>query len=316
MGVVKRVQPKKSDNRLVASHQFMGFGLAILATVLFSIKPIFVKLAYQYGVDSVVLMTLRMLFSLPFYLVIGCWLLMAKQVPLSPLKAELWPCILVGLLGYYLASYLDLVGLTMVSAQLERIILFIFPTIVVILSRIIYKKPINSKTIGVFIVTYLGVLLIFSHDFKVSKHDTLAGGIYIFASAIAFACYILFSRQRVLNIGSRMFTCIAMGAASLAIVIHFLLTHQLSDFLVSMPVLSIAAMIAFISTVLPSFFVSEAIARLGAEQTSLVSTLGPVITAFLAIVILNESFTFYHAIGMALVMSGIAWLGLQKSENS
>nr|WP_255490891.1 DMT family transporter [Spartinivicinus marinus] len=293
----------------------IGVGLATLATVLFSIKPIFVKLAYQYGVDSVVLMTLRMLFSLPFYLAIGCWLLMSKRTPLAPLKTELGPCILVGLLGYYLASYLDLVGLTMVSAQLERIILFIFPTIVVILGRIIYKTPINGKTKGILFITYLGVLLIFSHDFKVSKHDTLTGGGYIVASAIAFACYMLFSKQRVLNIGSRMFTCIAMGAASLAIVVHFLLTHQLADFLVSVPVLGIAAMIAFVCTVLPSFFISEAIARLGAEQTSLVATLGPVITAFLAIVVLNEPFTFYHAVGMALVMSGIAWLGLQKSKN-
>ncbi|WP_163833675.1 DMT family transporter [Spartinivicinus ruber] len=312
MSGVKQADQAKSASSLIISNQSVGFGLAILATILFSIKPVFVKLAYQYGVDSVVLMTLRMLFSLPFYLVIGIWLLFSKSTSLATLQIEFWPCVAVGLLGYYLASYLDLVGLTMVSAQLERLILFIFPTLVVVISRIVYKTPITQKTTGVLFTTYLGVMLIFTHDFKVSNHYTLVGGMYIFASAVAFACYILFSKKRVVKVGSRLFTCIAMGSASLAIIIHFLLTHQLMDLRVSMPVIIIAAMIAIVSTVLPSFMVSEAIARLGSEQTSLIATLGPVITTVLAIVVLNEAFTLYHFVGMALVIGGMVWLSVKK----
>ncbi|OUR92750.1 hypothetical protein A9Q81_15625 [Gammaproteobacteria bacterium 42_54_T18] len=285
----------------------------LLGTICFSAKAVLVKLAYGYGIDAVTLMTLRMGISLPFYVVIGFFVLRANQ--LAKLTANDHIKIIgFGVAGYYLASLFDLMGLQYISAGFERLILFLYPTIVLVISAFILKRRIQKMEWIALILGYLGIVIVYVHDAQFSGESITLGMLWVLGSAVAFAIYIVGSGQMFSKIGSMGFTVYAMSAASIAIVLHFLLTRPLENLNVAPELWVIATIIAIACTVIPTFLMAEGIKLLGAPKAALVGCVGPGFTALFAFFILGEIYTWVHFVGMLLVLSAVFMVGRNKKE--
>mgnify|MGYP001943722981 CR=1 FL=1 len=284
-----------------------GFTLAFIAVAMFSSKSIFIKLAYEYGVDTTTLMTWRMLLAMPFYLYMLH--LVLKQPMRQPLSRDsIISIIVLGLMGYYAASWLDLYALNFITAHYERIVLYTYPAFVLIINALWQKRPIKLVELASLTIAYAGLLLIFYYDLSNLGEAVITGTLLVLASSLSFSFYVVGSQKYSGKYGSKFFTCVAMLAATGAIVIHFFLTHNPSDLLQPLPVLLYAAAIAIIATVIPSFLMNAAIEKIGANNASISGSLGPVLTTIFSIVLLNEVFTLVHALGMALVIAGIYYL--------
>lgn len=281
----------------------MSIVLAVTGILLFSSKAVIVKLAYQYEIPAVTLLLLRMLFSLPFYLIIA-----AIRRPREQLRTKdyLW-LILLGCIGYYLASYFDFKGLMYLKASLERLILFTYPTIVLLISWVVFGKRITRwQAIGVA-VTYLGICIIFSSELAISNtQNVITGGILIFLSAFTYGSYIVGSGWLIPKFGATVFTSYAMIVSCLCVIIHFSLVSDAS-LLFEFPaqVYWLALIMAVFATVIPTYLISYAIKGLGASNFSVLGSLGPVSTIALAHLFLNETLTWSQLIGAAVVVGGI-----------
>lgn len=294
------------------SHSGNRIGLifAVLGAVGFSFKAILIKLAYPYGVDAVTLLALRMGLSLPFFLALG-WADQRRRQP-EPLAGPDWGLMLgLGFSGYYLASYLDFLGLQYISAALERLILFAYPTLVVVLSALFLGKRITRRAMGSIALCYAGIALAVAHDLHVAgdMHDVLIGGGLVFASAVSYALYLMGNGQAVGRLGAARVTAWASTAACLLCLAHFALTRPLGLLIQPPPVMLLAGAMALFSTVLPVWMVSEAIRRMGAGPVSLIGTLGPVVTLFLGWLILEEPIGLFQILGGALVVAGVVLVG-------
>lgn len=301
-------------NQLPKHSDTSGYLFAICGILLFSMKPILVKIAYAWPIDSITLMTLRMGFSLPMYLAIGLYLVVNNRVNFAVTGSVLPGILLTGVTGYYGAAYFDLTGLHYISAQLERLILFAYPSLVVIIGYFAFGNQVQRGTVPALVLTYTGIVTLFAHDISLSGSEYAFGGMLVFISAFLFAMYILFSKPLIGKTGSMVFTCVSMGAASMAILLHFMISNDLADLKQPGEVYLTAFAIALFSTVLPSFLVNEAINRIGANATSIIGSSGAVITSFLAVVILGENFTVFHVIALVFVTGGIIWLGRVKDK--
>jgi drug/metabolite transporter (DMT)-like permease len=217
----------------------------------------------------------------------------------------------LGFSGYYMASYLDFAGLQYISAGLERLILFAYPTLVVVFSALFLKKPITRRALVSIALCYSGIALALAHDFKVADdmHNVILGGLLVFGSAVSYALYLMGNGQAVLRLGAARVTAWASGAACVFCLIHFALSRPLETLIQPAPVLWLSVAMAAFSTVLPVWMVSEAMRRLGAARVSLIGTLGPVITLFLGWMILDEPIGLYQVAGGALVLAGVMWVG-------
>ena len=284
-----------------------GLWLAIGGTALFALKSIFIKLAYAHGVDTTTLLTLRMLLALPFYAVILGWLL-RKPHTLKPVPLELLTLLGLGFMGYYLASWLDMEGLQHISAQLERLTLYTYPIMTTLLGWVFLREKITWRIVLALVLTYSGIVLLYAHEAQWNDGNARLGVMLVTMAALTFACYVVFSKRLIGKLGSLLFTSIAMLASTLFIFVHFLATHALADLAVPLPVWGYAVLLSVFSTVLPSFMISEAIARIGAAKTSIVGTVGPVFTILLAVWLLGEPFGWFHLAGMVLVMYGVSLL--------
>ena len=291
----------------IRSPSSLGLILAFVGTLLFSFKSIVVKLAYAHGVVGEQLIALRMIISAPIYLLILLWHHHRMPIKSLILKQNLWRLGLAGLSGYYLASLLDLWGLERVTAQLERLLLFTYPGFVMLLSLLFYKKLPSRITMLSLIITYCGVAFVIGVEAQQHKENVLLGAALITLSAILFAGYLVLSKAGIAVLGSQVFTCIAMLVASAAVGVHMVFLSDLAIWGLPLPAYWWAVVMSLVCTVLPSLLIAAAIARLGPQLTSILGGLGPVMTAFLAVVVLGEMFTIYHFIGTALVVFG-AWL--------
>ncbi len=309
-----RLNRVKNKN-LMLSKTSQGFFYATLAVALFSTKSIFIKWAYLYQVDTTTLLTWRMLIALPFYAYILFKLL---QQPLrTPLSANsLISMTLLGVMGYYLASWLDLHALNFISAHFERLILYTYPAFVLLINAIWQKRTIKLIEVVSLGIAYSGLLLIFQHDFQIQGSSVVFGTLLVLAASLSFSFYVVGSQKYSGRYGSKLFTCIAMLAATVVIFLHFLLTHEVAALNQPWQVIALAAAIAIIATVIPSFLMNAAIEQIGANNASISGSLGPVLTTLFAVMILDESFTLTHAIGMALVISGIYYLSQQHKKMS
>ena len=285
-----------------------GFLFALGSAILFAIRPIFVKMVYAEGVDSTTLIAFRMLFSMPIYAVLLCWFLRDTQQRARLNIKNVWATALVGLFGYYAASFLDLLGLQYVTAQLGRMLLYVYPTFTVLLGAILIGKRINQKTVISLVLAYIGVLIIFGHDLSTFGSDVTTGAMFILGSALAFSFYLIFSKSLIAELGSKVFTCIALISASLAIFIHYSVTHSVSTPEINSKALGLVLIIAIFCTVIPTFLTAAAIARIGGDNTGIVSMIGPAFTSIFAVALLAESFTQYHFIGMLITISGVWYL--------
>jgi drug/metabolite transporter (DMT)-like permease len=277
---------------------------AMLGAVGFSIKAIFVKAAFRYGVDAETLLALRMLYSLPLFLLLG---LMAERSADSPIRAADWRALLVlGLVGYYIASYLDFLGLRHISAALERVILFTYPTMVVLFTAWQQRRAPTRSTWIALLLCYAGVALVVSHDLRAGGGNVMLGGALVFASAVSYAIYLLRAGPLLARLGSARVaawgTVIACGFA----VAQFLLLRPAAA-LVAQPwqVQALSVAMAVFSTVLPVWLMSEAIRQLGAGPAAMIGSLGPVVTLLLAWVVLGEALGVLQLLGAALVIAGV-----------
>ncbi|WP_069472447.1 DMT family transporter [Candidatus Marithrix sp. Canyon 246] len=285
-----------------------GLLLAIIGTALFSIKSIFIKLAYQEGVDTTTLLSLRMLIALPFYLLILIWLLRKPETK-KPLPKEFLAIFGLGFIGYYLSSYLDLAGLNYISAQLERLTLYTYPIMTALLSWLFLREVITKRLMFALVLTYTGVLLLYFHESMLTGINASIGVLLVAAAALSMSFYLVLSKKIITKFGSRLFTSIAMLSSTVFVLIHFLLTNEIENLLINNSAWVYVFMLAIFSTVLPSFMVSEAIARIGAAKTTIVGTVGPIFTVVLAVFLLGEPFGWIHLAGVLLVIFGVSLLG-------
>lgn len=293
-----------------------GFLFALASAALFAIRPIFVKLVYAEGVDPTTLIGFRMLFSIPIYVVLLVYFLRDPERKAKLDSLIIGKIALTGLFGYYVASYLDLIGLQYVTAQLGRMILYIYPTFVVLLGAAFFGKPLSWRIGLSLFVTYLGVAVIFGHDLRFFGPDVTTGALFIVGSALSFACYLLLGKPLIDKVGSRVFTCIALISASLAILLQYGLSRSLLEPELNSHALWLILIIAIFCTVMPTFFTAAAVARIGSDKTGIISTLGPAFTSLAAVLALDESFTVYHLIGIVMTVLGVGILQQRKKSAS
>ncbi|NOV30152.1 MULTISPECIES: DMT family transporter [unclassified Methylomonas] len=285
-------------------NRLFGFALATLAAIGFSGKAILVKLAYYQPVDAVTLLALRMLFSAPFFLIVA-WR-HAGQKDLRPLNRRDYLALLIlGFLGYYLSSLFDFVGLQYISAGLERLILFLYPTLVVVLSALLLGKPFGRKEVVALVLSYAGIGVVFFDEINIQSEHLLLGAGFVFASTLTYSAYLIGTGETVVRIGASRFTAYAMLVACAATLLQFLLTHPPQALLLPMRVYQLSLLMAIFSTVLPVFMLSAAIKMIGSSHTSLIGSLGPVATLFMASYVLGEELTPAQIGGAALVMVGV-----------
>ncbi|MEZ4952411.1 MAG: DMT family transporter [Saprospiraceae bacterium] len=289
-----------------------GGVIAFIGALLVSSKAVIVKLAYQYDVDSASLLMLRMLFALPFFLFIA-WRTLAKHPGQLKAIKHPWPLLAYGLLGYYIASFFDLAGLQYIDASLERIILFTYPTIVLLLSYFWLKEQINWVQIVAIVITFLGIGLAFMGNISVeAKPNMVKGALMVMVSAIAYAVYFIGSQKMVAEMGTRLYNSLAMMIASFAILVHnsFVNGWNLFDF--EAPVYLYGLLMGILSTVIPSFMIVEGIRIVGAKNSSIIGTIGPIATIVLASIILGETVSALQWAGTLVVIGGILFLMVKK----
>ncbi len=293
----------------------MGLAFAIIGTALFGLKSIFIKLAFAEGIDAPTLLSLRMLIVLPLYMLILWWVMRKPSTAIKEVTTKDFFAILVlGFLGYYLASLLDFEGLNYISAQLERLTLFTYPVMVALLSWIIFGEKITKQVWFALICTYLGVMFLYIYETSTTQHSIALGTTLVALAALSFSCYVIFSKRYIQRLGSLFFTSVAMLSSTLFVFMHFFITHGIdgiSNLHVSNTIWLYAFLLGVVSTLVPSFMISEAIARIGGTKTSIAGSVGPVFTILLAVAILGEDFGWVHFVGMILVITGV--LALNRS---
>lgn len=299
-----------SQARSAKSQTLLGYALATLAAIGFSSKAILVKLAYYERVDAVTLLTLRMLFSAPFFMLVAVLHVLHRQS--NALKVRDYLSLLVlGLLGYYLSSLFDFIGLQYISAGLERLILFLYPTFVVVISALFLGKSFGRREIIALLLSYAGIAVVFKDEIGIASQNVLLGAGFVFASTLTYAAYLIGTGETIARIGASRFTAYAMLVACLAVLLQFALSHPWQDLQVSMRIYRLSAVMALLSTVLPVFMLSAAIRIIGPGHTSLIGMLGPVSTLFLAGYFLGEQLTQQQLLGAGLVMLGVFSLSLR-----
>ncbi|MCV6601214.1 MAG: DMT family transporter [Cohaesibacter sp.] len=290
-----------------SQNLWIGIALAAIGSLLFSTKAIFAKLAYAAGDLPVeTMLALRMSIALPFFLITGLRLLQkepARRTLLSP--GLLIKTGLIGILGYYCASFLDFSGLKYLTAQMERLILFTYPLFVVLFGALFFKQTLTKWTILSFAISYAGLAILFSSSSSRNNPDLTIGALFVLGSAISFALYQLLAKELITKMGSRLFTSFAMSAAAIATLMHFSLLHPLQNIWVNNEIGFYVTLIAIFSTVIPAYMLNEALNRIGPQMVGMLGNLSPLFTTTMAIFILGEAFGPYEAIGTLVVLSGI-----------
>lgn len=290
-----------------ADAAWTGYALAAGGAALFSTKAILVKLMYAAGATPEMALALRVLIALPIFVAIGVMELRKRQgrgeaMPPIGLVAKTAG---VGLVGYWLASWLDFEGLVYVTAQFERLVLFTYPLFVMILGWLFFGGRLTAIGLGGLAISYLGLAIVFRQGLQHSGDDVVTGGLYVLGAALAFASYQVMAKPLISGLGSGLFTCIAMVAASLMVLAHVGLDGGFNFAIVTPWLLLLGVLIAIFATVLPSFLMNAAIGRIGATSNAMIGTLSPLATVVMAVFILGEPFGPIDAIGTALVILGI-----------
>lgn len=295
--------------------RLIGISLIGIAAIGFSAKAILVKLAYSYGsqIDPLTLMNLRMAFAMPVFFAVAVWSTYKRQYRLS---CKEWISVtLLGFTGYYLASFLDFAGLTYISASLERLVLFIYPTLVVVFTAYVRKTLINRYEIAALALTYIGIFLVVITDESQQKPEWVLGVLLVFASAVAFALFTIGSSAMIQRLGAMQFTAYTMSIACIMTCTHFALTGTLPVASIPAPVIGLSLLMAIVSTIIPAFLMAAGIKRVGASTASIISAIGPVMTVGLGYLLLNESLNFMQMVGTVLIIAGVLTISLEKQSS-
>jgi drug/metabolite transporter (DMT)-like permease len=287
----------------------LGLALAMAGSILFSAKAIVVKLAYRHGVDAATLIALRMAFSAPFFAIAYVWASRGKP-PLA--GRDHLRLLAIGLVGYYAASYLDFLGLQYVTAGLERLILYLNPTIVVALSVLLLGKRLTRIDGLALVLAYGGIVAVFWHDVSFAGEGVALGAAFVFGSAVTYAIYLVMAGELVGRLGAIRLTAYAMLVSTAAVFVQFFLLNPVSALAQPPPVYWLSLVNGLFCTVLPVFAIMLAVERIGANRTALATMIGPVSTILLAFVFLAEAISAWQLIGTALVLAGISVLSLER----
>jgi len=299
------------------TYLLIGSLLMFIGSVMYSSKAVMVKLAYQYDIDSTSLLALRMGFSLPIYLLILWWRQSGPDKGKTISTKDWRSAILLGVMGYYIASFLDFIGLQYITAGLERLILFSYPTMVVLMLAIFYKKRITPIVWIALLLTYIGIAIAFMDNVNVAQVTNLnKGASLVFGAAFAYAIYVVGSGELVAKVGTFRFTSIGMIAAASMIIIQHGITHQWQLFDFHPNVYWLSIFIAIFATVVPSFLVMEGIKRIGSANASIISSVGPISTIVLAYFLLDEKFGNIQMIGTLVVIAGVLIISLNKNKTT
>ena len=290
-----------------------GVIFALLAAIGFSAKAILVKLAYRDHVDAITLLALRMAFSVPFFIGIAIWSKIRHAEPLG--KQDKLLVLALGLIGYYLSSLLDFLGLQYITAGLERLILFLYPTMTVLLTALIYRRPIGGKVLIAMGLSYAGIALVFLHAAGVREGGSVVlGGFLVFLSTLSYSTYLVGAGHAIARIGAARFTAYAMVVACAASLMQFAVTRPMSALDLPLTVYGYSIAMALFSTVLPVFLLSYAIRRIGSGSASLIGSIGPVSTIAMAYFFLGEQLSLLKIIGSELVLSGVLIVSLTSKK--
>jgi drug/metabolite transporter (DMT)-like permease len=281
-----------------------GILLAALGAIAFSGKAIIVKLAYRYGVDAVTVLMYRMLFALPMFVALAWWGGRGRR----PLKRHDWYAVLgLGFCGYYLASYLDFLGLQYVTASLERLLLYLNPTLVLLLGWLLFRKTVKPMQLVAMAVSYAGIALVFGHEFKLEGQNVALGATLVLGSAVSYAVYLVYSGQVVNRIGSLRLTGAATSVACVLCIAQFVVLRPLEAAQVPEPVVWLSLLNAVACTFVPVLAVMMAIERVGAAIAAQAGMLGPMSTIAMGVLLLGEPMNAWIVAGTLLVLGGV-WL--------
>jgi drug/metabolite transporter (DMT)-like permease len=288
-----------------ASKFSSGLLLAAAGSIAFSGKAVIVKLAYRHGVDAITLVMFRMLFALPFFIAMAWWAGRCQ----APLTRNDWLGVLgLGFSGYYLSSFLDFLGLQYISASFERLILYLNPTLVLVLGWVLYKRKITYRQGMAMAVSYSGVLLVFGHEVSLVGENIALGAILVFGSAITYAIYLTYSGHLVQRLGSLRLAGLATTVACFFCIFQFVLLKPVAALDVVPEVIWLSMLNAIVCTVLPVLMIMMAIERIGPGLTSQIGMIGPLSTLTMGAFFLNETFNLWILMGTVLVLGGVFWV--------
>ena len=302
---------------------WLGIVLGTVAAVLYSLKAVFVKLAYLPSegaeqIPPITLMMLRLGFSFPVYLLILWWVWRRTEV--KPRATQIGLAMLAGVLAYYICTLLDFSGLQYITAQLERLLLFTYPAFVILLGALFFGGRLTLPGVGAVLLAYFGLAIVFIGGDITESSNLLLGSGLVLASAMSFALFQLIAKQFIDRIGSSLFTCLAMLGAASAIFLHFMVSALTAEGVAAaldLPrrIYVLGLIIAVFSTLLPTFFMNIAIGRIGAQKVAMLGMFGPLATIVAAIWVLGEPFGVWDAVGTVVTLAGIAlYMRVNKSK--
>lgn len=304
------------DARSKNSLTLFGFSIAIVGALLFSTKAIIVKKAFaDVKADALTLLTLRMIFSLPFYLVAA--FVISSNKSNKKMTAKEWLVVIIlGTAGYYLSSLLDFLGLQYISAGLERLILFLYPTFVVLINAFLFKEKIKGKVIWALALSYLGIAIAYIGELQIDtgNPDFYWGSFLILLCSVTFAIYIAGSGYIIPRIGASKFTSYALLFSTAGVFIHYIIRGNYEPLQKSVDLWWYGILLALVATVIPTFLLSSATKKIGASNVAIISSIGPVSTILQAHFILGESIFFEQIIGTAMILAGILLLSLKNKK--
>jgi drug/metabolite transporter (DMT)-like permease len=302
-------------------HRLLGYFYAASGAALFSTKAIFIKLAYADLPNSALMLAWRMLISMPFFLCVAAYAVynLRKQGKALPSRSLFIRAVLVGFVGYYISSQLDFGGLIFITAQLERLVLFTYPIFVMFFGWWFFGARVTRWGVLAAAITYAGLVVVFMSALPTGGMNTIIGTALVLGCAITFAAYQLYAKNIISEMGSMLFTSIALISSGVACVAHYIIVSRSFDFAVSPRFFWLSAGTAIFATVIPSFLVNAGLQRTSPQTTSMIATISPLITIALAVWILGEQFTLADAIGSAMVIAGIglyAWADSRPAISS
>ncbi|RPJ48615.1 MAG: DMT family transporter [Betaproteobacteria bacterium] len=289
---------------------YIGIACALAGSIAFSAKPVLVKAVYQYGVDTTTLLALRMLFAAPLFALMAWW---AGRPAVAFTGREIAGITALGFLGYYLGSLLDLAGLQHISAGFGRLILYLYPTLVLLMSAMFLKQPLRAPQLVSLGLSYAGIALVFSAETRLGDDPgvTVWGAALVFGSAVTYATYLVAGSRLVHKFGSMRFSAYASLIATGFVIAHFLALRPVHALVVAGEVYALVAVLAVFATVLPLWLMAEGLKRIGANQVSLVGCIGPLATLAFAWAFLGEAVTLTQLAGATLVLAGVLLISLK-----
>ena len=288
-----------------AGRFWQGLALALAGSVAFSGKAILAKLMYRHGVDAVQVLFWRMLLALPLFLALAWWAGRGKS---AFTRSDWWAVIGLGFCGYYLASLLDFLGLQYITASLERLILYLNPTLVLLISLVVLRQRVDARQAAAMALSYAGVLIVFGQELRFEGVDVAWGSVLVFGSALSYAVYLVASGQVVRRIGALRLTGTATSVACLFSIAQLFVLRPASAAIVPEPVVWLSLANAVFTTFAPVVMVMMAVERIGATLAAQCGMIGPMSTIVLGVLVLGEPFTGWVVVGTTLVLAGVWWL--------